>query len=308
MIKNALKTFFKNLIYIFVPMGIIYLFFILIVFGLVSSTVSAAGSSLNAFFTLVSQTVDGAEGLVKDYFEYAFGLINWNGNFFDVLKEVLNTDWVYNTVVGFMQTLNVSVAGFEAEAANIVTDFVQTVAASLVVSVIALMLSVFFANFITRMVIRRMNARRGLKKKILALILQSTVVVAILGLTAYLFTFWQFSAAIMAVVYVIVISFTSLLCAWLIHGGGKVKFRKAVNFRNICTYFLSAVFILLICVAALALLLVLTNASLVILIGVPLIVYASNIIGVNADAYVVGIALAAVGAASDKENTDAPAR
>ena len=289
MIKNALKTFFKNLIYIFVPMGIVYLFFILIVFGAVSSVFSAAGGSLNSFFTLVSDTVTGSEALVQDYFAYAFGLIDWNGNFFDILREVINTDWIYNTVVGFLNTLDVSVTGFEGQASAIVNEFVGSVTVTLTVSVSALALSVFFANFVTRMVIRRKNARRNLKKKIIALILQSTLVVAIVGLAAYLFARWQLSAVFMAVLYVIVISFVSLLCSWLIHGGGKVKFRKAVNFRNICTYFLSNVLLVVICVAALALLAVLTNALLMLLVAVPLVVYAANIIDVNADSYVVSM-------------------
>lgn len=198
MIKNALKTFFKNLIYIFVPMGIIYLFFILIVFGTVSSVFSSAGGSLNEFLTLVSDTVTGSEALVQDYIAYAFGLIDWNGNFFDVLKEVVSTDWLYNTVVGFLNTLDVSVAGFEGQASEIVSEFARSVTVTITVSVSAFALSVFFANFVTRMVIRRKNARRNLKKKIVALILQSTLVVAILGLSAYLFTLWRLSAIFMA--------------------------------------------------------------------------------------------------------------
>ena len=293
MIKNALKTFFKNLIYIFVPMGIIYLFFILIAFGAVSSVFSAAGASINSFVTLISDTVTGSEALVQDYFAYAFGLVDWNGNFFDILKEVINTDWIYNTVIGFLNTLDMSVTGFENQASSIVGELASSVAVTVTVSVSALALSVFFANFVTRMVIRRKNARRSLKKKIVAMILQSTLVVVILGLTAYLFSLWQFSAVFMAVLYVIVISFTSLLCSWLLHGGGKVKFRKAVNFRNICTYFLSSVIIVVICFAALALLAVLTNALLMILVALPLVVYAANIIDVNADSYIVSLGLEA---------------
>lgn len=290
MIKNALKTFFKNLIYLFVPMGIIYLFFILIVFGAVSSVVSAAGGSLNAFFTLVSDTVSGSEAVVQDYFNYAFGLIDWNGNFFDILQEVISTDWLYRTVIGFLDTLGYSVSGFEGRASVIVEELVSSLTLTVSVAIAALALSIFLANLVTRTVIRRKNARRNLKKKIVALIVQSTLVVAILGVGAYLFALWRFSVIFTVIVYVPLTSFTSLLCSWFIHGKGNVKLRNAVNFRSTCAYLASSVIIIGICVCALALIELITNALLMILIAVPLVVYAANIIDVNADSYVLNIA------------------
>lgn len=289
MIKNALKTFFKSLIYIFVPMGIIYLFFILIVFALMSSVMSSAGDAVSAFVTLVGDTVTSSETVVQDYFVYAFGLIDWNGNFFDVLSEVLGTDWLYSTVVGFLQTMGESVTGFATQTAAIVTNFAERVIASIVASVSVLALAIFFANFITRMVIRRVNARRNFKKKLVAWLLQSTLVVAVLALTVYLCSLWSMSAIFMAIFYVLALSFTSLLSAWIIHGGRRVRFRKVVNVRNLLTYFVSEVIIVLICVAALMLINLLTNAVLTVLIAVPLVVYAANIIDVNADVYVVGM-------------------
>ena len=46
MIRSSLKTFFKNLIFVFVPIGIIYFFFVLIFFGLVQAVFSEAVNAL----------------------------------------------------------------------------------------------------------------------------------------------------------------------------------------------------------------------------------------------------------------------
>ena len=43
MIKNSLKNFGKNLIYVFIPMGIVYLFLLIAVFSLIGVVFDAAG-------------------------------------------------------------------------------------------------------------------------------------------------------------------------------------------------------------------------------------------------------------------------
>lgn len=53
MIRSSLKTFFKNLIFVFVPMGIVYFFFVLILFGLVQSVLSEAVGTLGRLAELL---------------------------------------------------------------------------------------------------------------------------------------------------------------------------------------------------------------------------------------------------------------
>ena len=295
MIRSSLKTFFKNLIFVFVPMGIVYFFFVLILFGLVQSVLSEAVGTLGRLAELLQVSVGDAETTVYDYFSYAFAQIDWNANFFDVIREVLDSGWLYSTLVGFLDTLNVSVEGFGAQAYGIVGDFAAAVATNFAVSLIAFILSLLLANFVTRWVLRSGNAKRGIGKKIIAWIVQSTVVAAVLGVAVFLTALWAPGAAVMAAVYIVVISFTAMLSAWLIHGRGKVKFRAAVNGRNMTGYFLSSVLIIAVCAAVLALIWLLFGILAAVLAALPVLIYAGNIIGVNADAYVLSLALAADG-------------
>ena len=274
MIRSSLKTFFKNLIFVFVPIGIIYFFFVLIFFGLVQAVFSEAVNALGRLAELLQTSVGDAETTVYDYFSYAFAQIDWNANFFDVIRTVLDSGWLYNTLVGFLDTLNVTVEGFGDQAYGIVGDFAVAVAANFAVSLIAFVFVLLLANFVTRWVLRRENAKRGIGKKIIAWLVQSTVVAA---------------------VYIVVISFTAMLSAWLIHGRGKVKFRAAVNGRNMTGYFLSSVLIIAVCAAVLALIWLLFGILAAVLAALPVLIYAGNIIGVNADAYVLSLALAADG-------------
>lgn len=303
MIRSSLKTFFKNLIFVFVPIGIIYFFFVLIFFGLVQAVFSEAVNALGRLAELLQTSVGDAETTVYDYFSYAFAQIDWNANFFDVIRTVLDSGWLYNTLVGFLDTLNVTVEGFGDQAYGIVGDFAAAVAANFAVSLIAFVFVLLLANFVTRWVLRRENAKRGIGKKIIAWLVQSTVVAAVLGVAVFLTALWAPGAAVMAAVYIVVISFTAMLSAWLIHGRGKVKFRAAVNGRNMTGYFLSSVLIIAVCAAVLALIWLLFGILAAVLAALPVLIYAGNIIGVNADAYVLSLALAAAGKTSESADS-----
>ena len=74
-----------------------------------------------------------------------------------------------------------------------------------------------------------------------------------------------------------------------------MKFRAAVNGRNMTGYFLSSVLIIAVCAAVLALIWLLFGILAAVLAALPVLIYAGNIIGVNADAYVLSLALAADG-------------
>ena len=124
---------------------------------------------------------------------------------------------------------------------------------------------------------------------------QSAVAAALLGVSVFLTAVWSPGAAVMTAAYIVFISFTAMLSAWLIHGRGKVKFRAAVNGRNMTGYFFSAVMIIVICAAALAIIWLLFGVVSAVLAALPVLIYAGNIIGVNADAYVLSLGLAADG-------------
>ena len=320
MIKSSLKNYFKNLPYLFVPMGIIYLFAVFSAVMLVERTVNAAGVMLDGFVELFSSTVNNASGIVGDYFDYAFSQIDWNGNFFDTVSEVVNTDWVRTTVVGFLETLDVTVADFGDKAQALVGDFVGAIRTRIIAAVVVIVLAVAIAGFVTRKVLRRANAKRGFLKMIVAWLFETIIVTAVTVLAVYLSARFTFALPATVTVYVIITCFLSLLGAWVVHGRKSLRIGEIVDAKNILTYFLSSVLVWLIAIAAVALVWLVFGGLLAVLVAVPLAVYTGNIVDVNADSYVLSRAEEKDGAALDdpvqseesneaeptEENTDSP--
>lgn len=55
MIKNSLKNFGKNLLFVFIPMGIVYLFLLIAVFSAIGMIFNATSAALNDTMSLVGR-------------------------------------------------------------------------------------------------------------------------------------------------------------------------------------------------------------------------------------------------------------
>ena len=80
--------------------------------------------------------------------------------------------------------------------------------------------------------------------------------------------------------------FISLLEAYIVHGLGKVEFRRVVNFKNILRLIATNLLIFAAAAAMVALLTALTNTFVGIFVGVSLLEIAFIVVGMNAEAYV----------------------
>lgn len=134
MIKNILKNFFKNLIYIFIPMGCFYLCLLLLLFALADAAISTVGKTAADFSLLLNQSIEDSETLLADFFSYAFSQINQSEDFTEILKEIFSTEWISKTVYGFLDTLNVSVDALKTGIEEIVAELRSTVATVLFAS------------------------------------------------------------------------------------------------------------------------------------------------------------------------------
>lgn len=78
----------------------------------------------HGLFILDHSTTESKEE-VEAFFNYAMGQIEWNGNFFEVLKEILDTNWLVETLQGFLKTLEVSVNDFSTQIDALVQQFME---------------------------------------------------------------------------------------------------------------------------------------------------------------------------------------
>ncbi|MDE5721887.1 MAG: hypothetical protein K2I30_04005 [Clostridia bacterium] len=288
MIKISLKNFFKNLIYLLIPMGIIYLVLLLVVFGFISSTFANAKEMLTSLGELINTSAANSEQSVKEFFTYSVNQIEWNGNFFDTLKSIISTHWLQNTVIGFLETLNVTTEGFAQECTAILEAFKSRLIADISFAVACLVLGVIASNYAVRFVLRRKTAKRTFKKAVIATAILPLAHTVFVILTFAVTTYLKYYSLIVLFVIAAVSGLVSLTVSWLVHRDKSLKLSEVANPKNVLLHTASTAIIILINVVIAAVLLYI-NKLLAVLIILPTIVYSLNVIVLNTDSYVISL-------------------
>ena len=285
MIKTALKNFFKNLVYVFVSMGVVYLFVLLAVFILIGSLVEITGDAFMQALELVRGTVDESSASVNAYLDYAFKQLQWNGNIIDTVIEAFRARWLTTTLKGFFGTLADSSADFSAQLDGIVNEFLVKLRAIISAVIILCVTGIVLANLLTRYMVRRRTAKRGLKKYFIArTVLPIVESIFVAGSVAILAVLQYYGILVVAAMLILSGAF-SLTSSWIVHRTGGLKMKDVVTFKNILRYIAAAGVILLIDIA-IAVALVFASPLLAVLVAVPVVLYSLSIIGVNTDSFV----------------------
>lgn len=285
MLKKALKNYFSSALYIFVAMGIIYLILIIVVFLFVMNTVQNLGVMFGDIFDLIGNSVSVSGNAVEEFIDYTVDKIDWNADFVSIVKQIMDTNWIKTSVEGFLHTLNVSTENFTTEFDIILQNCLGSVITNLVVAISLLFAGVYFAGVATGYLVRRKTAKKNIKQVILNFIFSPLFLALTVFVLMWLAMLIKGYVLILLVVLGLVYEAISLTQAWFIYGRGKIKYKQAVNLKNVGSNVLAAVIIIAI-VIALFVLLSFISKFIAVLVIVPVAVYSVNIIGVNADSYI----------------------
>lgn len=288
MIKTSLKNFGKNLLYVFVPMGIVYLFLLIAVFSLIGALLGDASTTLDEIGSVIGSATQQSSTSVQEFLSYAFAQIDWRGNPLLAIKQILDTDWIQNTVKGFFATLNQSTEDFEEQITTILTTFKEKLFADIAVAAILCLLGILAANYATRFVLRSRVAKRNLKQFVVAHtlvpIVQSLLLIASLVLLATV----QLYSLLVFVAFVALMGVVSICTSYLIYRDGSLKLKEVLTARNVLQHAAVSGIVTLIDIAV-AIVLYFVNPLLDLLIMLPLIIYSANICDVNTDIFVIDL-------------------
>ncbi len=285
MLKKALKNYFSSALYIFVAMGIIYLILIIVVFLFVMNTVQNLGVMFGDISDLIGNSVSLSGNAVEEFIDYTVDKIDWNADFVSIVKQIMDTNWIKTSIEGFLHTLNVSTENFTTEFDIILQNCLGSVITNLVVAISLLFAGVYFAGVATGYLVRRKTAKKNMKQVILNFIFSPLFLALTVFVLMWLAMLIKGYVLILLVVLGLVYEAISLTQAWFIYGRGKIKYKQAVNLKNVGSNVLAAVIIIAI-VIALFVLLSFISKFIAVLVIVPVAVYSVNIIGVNADSYI----------------------
>lgn len=285
MVGNCVKNFFKNLIYVFVPMGIVYLFFLIACFVAIGSVVDIAGSAFSQAFALIRDSVDESSASVNAFLRYAFDQLKWEGSFIGMVVNAFRTRWLSTTIKGFFGTLAQSTEGFGEQVDLIMGNFSARLHALISGIAVLCVLGVIAANYLTRIVIRKRTAKPKFTKALLAYtvvpLVQALFVVASV---VVLFVLKYYGLLVVAALILISCAF-SLTASWIVHRSGGLRLKDVVTLKNILLH-LASIGVILLINLVLAVALFFIDTLLAILIMIPLILYSLNIIGTNTDSMV----------------------
>ena len=285
MLKKALKNYFSSALYIFVAMGIIYLILIIVVFLFVMNTVQNLGVMFGDISDLIGNSVSLSGNAVEEFIDYTVDKIDWNADFVSIVKQIMDTNWIKTSIEGFLHTLNVATENFTTEFDIILQNCLGSVITNLVVAISLLFAGVYFAGVATGYLVRRKTAKKNMKQVILNFIFSPLFLALTVFVLMWLAMLIKGYVLILLVVLGLVYEAISLTQAWFIYGRGKIKYKQAVNLKNVGSNVLAAVIIIAI-VIALFVLLSFISKFIAVLVIVPVAVYSVNIIGVNADSYI----------------------
>ncbi len=285
MIKNTLKIYFKNFIYLFVAMGIIYLFTLITLFMYAALTLESVQTMLNDSAAFIQAATGDSGNSIKEFMDYAISQLDTSGNIFDIVGRIIETNWIQTTAEGFFATLNLSVEGFSEGLNEIIYAFTATMAGGFAAAVTLIVLGVICASYATRYVLRRKNAKRGVKKFLIATIIEPMFIAAISVVALLILGALQAFAILAYIGMTVVLAVIALASSWIIHRDATMKFSEVVNAKNVLLYAASLLILFAIFVVF-AVALFLLNALLAILIIVPLAVYTLAVTGVFTDSFV----------------------
>ncbi len=285
MIKGILKNFFKNLIYVFVPMGIVYLAILLVLFFMASSFFNNIHSSGNALAELVQSSSASSNFTVKDFINYAMNQLDWNANPFETMKSVMDHRWIQNTLYGFLETLSLSTEGLNDGIYHIMKDFTATLAGQCITAGVFLSVMFYIASLATRTILRKQIANRNLKKKMLGYVIKPIVEALGVILVAACSFFVGGYFILIVSVYLVIHVTLSLFSAWIIHRDSNLKLSDVLNFNNVGKQLLASAIVIAI-VTGISGISFWINEVLGLLISIPFIIYTMNLLDLNADSYV----------------------
>ncbi len=288
MVKNLFRNLRDNFVYLFIPMGILYLFLLAALFFFFLAFAKSAGVMLGDLATLIHLSTEQSSASVNEFLSYSFGQLNWDGSLLEILRQILDTEWLEQTLVGFFATLNASTEGFEEEFTAIVTTFAGEVKAGLSLFAVLFALGVLAASYATRYAVRRRSAKRSLHKFLLAHTVVPFVQWALLLLSFALLFFISYYTLLVTAAAIVISSAISLLCSWVIYGGGKVKLQQVINFRNILSHLAAMGILIVLNVAVFAALYYLQPLFAFLLI-LPIVLFSLAVADVNTDAYVLSL-------------------
>ncbi len=288
MIKQGLKNYLLNLKYFFTPLGTFFLGIIIGLSILIPGTINVVNKLGIQVGTILNNANLNFEAF-KDSLVDSVKALDWN-NLDAAIKSFFNYQWLTKTFNDALYALAGDFGSSATEISFLVEEAINDFLPLLVSFVFFSLLGILGGFILTRMLVRKEIASRGIGKMILSTLLDSFLSLTLIAFSLWLIAVWEPSIFISAFISIFLFGFVSLFEAYFIHAKKKMKFRNIVNLKNVSKLLISNLIILLIGVIFVSLVSIVINRLVGLFVGVSFIEISFVVISLNAEAYVKSVA------------------
>ena len=284
MIKQGIKNYFKNLKYIFTPLGAMMLGAVIGLSILLPGIVSSIEKLAKSVQDILSESnIDFVQ--LKDHFATAIKELDW-ANPVSAASTMLSNEWINQTLTSCIGVLVEGSEVYVLALSGAVDAFSLELVGYLVGFFIFIGLGIIVGFIITKWIIRQDIAKRSLVKFILVTVFDGVLTVAFLASIGWLTSKWKPSIYISFVVFMLLYRLVSLLEAYLVQGKGKVEPKKVINLKNIISLIAVDLVIIIFSVALVSFANFVINQVVAVFLGVAIFEIAIIIMNLNAESYV----------------------
>lgn len=286
MIKSSFKVFFKNLPFLFIPMGLIYLFIIIFVYNFATNSFGEIVALVQNIANVTGTAIDVNQEEIYAYLQGLVEQIDFSGSIFDVLTQIFSGNFLIDSI---NELLNIIFVGYEdvsKEYSQLISNSAFNIQANLIGNIVVILFSLPLSYVLTSFVMKKNTFKRTIKQSIIAFVINPLGILVVGFITLLLFSLWTPSIYITIVLIVIIFGYISLFEAFIIHNDGNIKFKDVVTLKKSLLLILSSILILITGGLLLFLISLISTPIIVFLLAIPAIIYLYICITLNAESYI----------------------
>lgn len=281
MFKNNIRTYFRNLKFIWVSFLI---FFSFLAIGL-SVLFFTSKSSIEAFIRNADSLSESSFSYA-DYFKDLFSRLDFRNHFLSSIRTIFSIDFFQDMFLGINGMIEAESHADKAILRIYEGTMERELQRNMLISYGILFLGIYLTDFFTRFVLYRKNIKKKLSQSLFSKLIDSLLISSVLSLAAYFSGKYALGPVFSYLIMIFLQFFLSLLKSLLVFSKGKVRFSKAVNMKNVLTGIFSHLFIHLLTYLIFLALYFLFGPILSFLCFVPLYCYSKNISNLSLDLYI----------------------
>ena len=286
MFKACMKTYWKNIKYVFSILGILFLTILLTGSVLVTGTGKRIQYMTDEIKTVTNDT-DLTFNRIRD------SLIDETKEISpeEALDDIKNGNTEQRAKETFGEALAGTVSNYANYAGEILAIIGTTLIGLLIVFIVAVgvfVLGIFASHDIVFFFARYDIKNRNFFKVWLELVLKDLIILASFLIVLFCAIKIPVAGVIMLALYPLLFCYLSMLSTWLTAGENRPSYKEFVTFKNVMILFGSDIVIILISVLVAGLMVLITNWFVGIIIGIALLIMTALTVSLNASAYIFG--------------------